>query len=1041
MPEGLRVRLLGPLEVTCAAADVGPAGSLRRALLAVLAVHANTVVRTADLADGLWADRAPGSAAGLVQTYVSTWRKALHSGGDGRPDRIATAGSGYRLALSVEESDVLRFDELTARGRRAAAEGRHGESRVALAGALALWRGAPLVELAALPFHAHAVRPLEDRRVQAVEDWAGAVLHDGGADAELPRVVHSLESLRTEQPWRERTVELLMWALFRQGRQGESLDLWQHARRALADDLGVDPGPGLRAMHERVLRHDRALLPAATSPVATSRAPPRPVRLDGFVGRERELAELADLLRVHRLVTLTGTGGSGKTRLAEQLLDRPPSRAGAGTAGDAVVVRLASVADTALVPGTIAARLGLDRAEPLDSLVSLLADRPLLLVLDNVEHLPGIAATVGRLLHGTRSLRVLATSREPLRVRGEQQFALAPLPVPAAGEVDAGRIVSTPSVELLVARARASAPDFRVTAADAGAVGRIVRLLDGLPLAIEIVAPWLAPLTPAGVLEQIRHPLDLEARAADTEPRHRNLRSTIAWSYDRLSRPQRVLLDRLSVFRGGAGLAAIRAVAGDDLGGPVVDVLLDLVDRNLVQRAGAPGQEPRFRLLETVRAFAAERLAAAGGTGDVERRAAAWFGRWAGELARHSEGPGTAGWLERAVADADNLRAAADDWTGPQEPAARLQFLVDAMVLWYEAGHEREGERRLTAALAEAPPAAGSRPIALAYLAWFVMTHDRPRAAALAREAVALARHRGDAPVLAFALQTLGDAADDFDTARAAALEAQSLAHGLDPGAIRYGPTAGDAVACGTAHTLAALWAHRSLPTALDWQRRAVTLAEEEGDRRITGVSCARLGLLHLLGGDVAAARGPVERAVSSMTGPVTARWEDIVAYARAELLRHDGDGDAAEAAYRALVAAALRGGRLLHVDLASCGLTDVLVDRGALRAAADVLHVAEAAVAASGGRSARLLVRRARLLRLDERRSDATAALAQAEALLDPAALAPERVVWFVESALLTGQADRRLLTERLEGLSARTGVRVPPEERRWLDDAPRGA
>ena len=1040
MANGLRVRVLGPLEVSCGGVAVGPGGPRRRSLFALLALRANEVCGLDALVDGLWGPRPPASATGVLQTYVSTWRKALDDAGDPGPERIQTVGGAYRLRLSEDECDLLLFRRLVDEGRRAIAEGAPSTARVPLERALALWRGPALADLAGQPFHAEAGAPLEDRRLQAVELWAEALLRTAPA-ADLTPVITALEDLRREQPWRERVSELLVWALARQGRQGEALAMFAATRRALADELGIDPGPALTSMHERVLRQDPDLLDAVAEPPAPNRmvAPGRRVRLDTFVGREREVAEVEALLGSTRLVTLTGPGGAGKSRLAEEVAERYGRRTG----DLAVVVELAPVDDDTLVPGKIAARVGLPSAEPLEGLVSLLAGRSLLFVLDNLEHLPGIGTTVDALLRGTSGLRILATSRAPLGVPGEQQYGVPPLDVPDVADVDAGRVAATPAVRLLLDRARANDPRLDVTPDNADTLGRIVRMLDGLPLALEIVAPWLRPLTPDGVLEQLQRPLDIAGRGL-TDARHRTLRDTIAWSWDRLSSEQRNLLACLSVLRGSGDLDAITASAGPVLQGPVVDVLVDLVERNLVQPAPPLNRRPRFRLLETVRHFAADQLEANGQTAEVGERTAEHYARWAVGLARHSEGPETSAWLAQAVADSDNLRAAIDFLEAAGRTTEHLQLVVDAMVLWFEAGHEHEGERRLRTALGRAP-ASPTRAIALAYLAWLVGTHDRSEAAELARQAVELARRDDDRPVLAFALQTLGETADDLEGAVAASTEAGRLAddladdpHGLP---VRYGPTAGQAVACGAAHNLAALWTYRSLPRAIEWQQRALSLAEIEGDRRITAVNSARLGLLHLVGGDPSAAAEPIARAAELMSGRVTARWEDTVTFARARLLEWQDDGSAAEAAYRDLTTSALAGGRLLHAVLGSCALADVLIRHEALSEAAAVLRRAGAVlvVGADVRQRARLQVRRARLRRLRGEETGARALLEAVGPTFPDDELSPERVIWFVESALLEARPDdvARSLAA-LHDLAGRTGVRIPPWERLLLPRMP---
>jgi predicted ATPase/DNA-binding SARP family transcriptional activator len=1040
MANGLRVAVLGPLEVSCRGVAVGPGGPRRRSLFALLVLRANDLCGLDAIVDGLWGPKPPASATGVVQTYVSTWRKALDDAGDPGAERIQTVGTGYRLRLADDECDLLLFRQLVEEGRRVLAEGAPSAARVPLERALALWRGPPLADLAGQPFHAEAAAALEDRRLQAVELWAEALLRTAPA-ADLTPVVTALEGLRREQPWRERVSELLLWALARQGRQGEALAAFAATRRALADELGIDPGPALAAMHERVLRQDPDLLdavPAGRAPEGAV-APSRRVRLDTFVGRERELDEVEALLGSTRLVTLTGPGGAGKSRLAEEVAERVGRRTGEV----AVVVELAPVDDDALVPGKIASRVGLPSAEPLDGLISLLAGRSFLFVLDNLEHLPGIGATVDALLRGTSGIRILATSRAPLGVPGEQQYGVPPLDVPDAADGDARRIAATPAVRLLLDRARSSDPRLDVTPDNADTLGRIVRMLDGLPLALEIVAPWLRPLSPDGVLEQLQHPLDIAGRGL-ADARHRTLRDTIAWSWDRLSPEQRDLLACVSTLRGSGDLDAITAIAGTALQRPVVDVLVDLVDRNLVQPAAPLNRRPRFRLLETVRHFAADQLEATGRTTEVADRAADHFARWAVELARHSEGPETPAWLAQAVADSDNLRAAIDRLEAMGRTEEHLQLVVDAMALWFEAGHEHEGERRLRGALARAP-GSPTRPIALAYLAWLVGTHDRSEAAELARQSVDLARRHGDRPVLAFALQTLGETVDDLDGAVAASTEAGRLAGELagDPlgPPVRYGPTAGSAVACGAAHNLAALWTYRSLPTAIEWQQRALRLAEIEGDRRITAVNSARLGLLHLVGGDPSAAAEPIARAAELMTGPVTARWEDTVTFARARLLEWQDAGSEAEAAYRDLTTSTLAGGRLLHAVLGSCALADVLIRRGALPEADAVLRRVEAVlvIGADARQRARLQVRRARLRRLRGEAADARALLDAVGTAFPDDELGPERVVWLVESALLEpAPEEARRHVRVLDNLARRTGVRIPPWEQLLLPPVP---
>ena len=1023
-----RVDLLGPLQVTRDGHPVGPAGSRRRSLLAVLALRPGEVVTVDQIVDALWGEDVPASALNVVQTYVSAWRKALEPDRAARSTRglLETLGPGYRLHLSPLSSDLLRFTELAEQGRRLGVSGQHGAAAAVLGRALDLWRGEPLADLTGVPFHPAAARHLADRRLDVLEGWAAAVLRSA-EPTDLDPVVVALERARAEEPWRERLTELAMWAISRQGRQQTALELYEATRRSLAQELGADPGRALRAMHQRVLRQDPDLAPAPA--VRSARRPPQ----DSFVGRDLEVDAVLDLLESHRVVTLTGPGGTGKTRLAQEVVSR--------RGGDVVAVELAGLQDASQVAAAIAAQIGLSAVDPLAALLTVLSHRAVLLVLDNLEHLPGAGSTVARLVDGTDHLRVLATSREALGVRAEQQLPVLPLAVPAEDERDVEALAGSDALRLLADRARAVDPTFAVTAGNAADLAAVVRRLDGLPLALEIAAPWLRPLTAPGLLAQLDRLLDVRGRRPGVEARHQSLRATVAWSHDLLSADQQRLLAELSVFRGDPGLDAVEAVCGAGAAVPVVEVLVDLVDRNLVQLAPPVAGRPRYRLLQTVKVFAAERLDASGDRPALEDRHARWFASWATGLAAHSEGPDADAWLAQAVADADELRAAIDHLERTGLAAERLQLVADAMVLWFEAGHEREGERLLDDALASAPPDAPARAIALAYLAWLRGRHDRPRAARHAEEAAGLARSGGDLPVEAFALQTLGDNEDDREAAEAATLRAIEVAQRAGTREVRYGPTASDAVACGAAYNLAALWAHRSIPRALEWQRQAVVLAEREGDRRITAVNSARLGLLHLLAGDVRSAAAPVRRATSLVTHPLTARWEDIVTHAEASLAHHEDRREEAEDLYRALVRTASVGGRLLHVNLGACALTDVLLDAGRLEEAAEALSSAERGLVDGGDAHhvARVQVRTARLRRLTERPRDAADLLDAAMRAFDDESLPPERVVWFVESAVLAAQRGddeaAAALVRALDEASARTGVAVPPWERRLLD------
>ena len=425
----LHVGVLGPFEVRIGGAPAGPAGAKRRGLLAVLALDANSVVPVSRLIDQLWGEEPPASAVNIVQTYVSAWRKAL--GGD----PLVTVGAGYRLELSAAQSDLLSYRELVSRARVAAAQARHAEAAHLLGDALRLWRGPALVDLSGEAFHDRLAGSLEVERLAATESWARATLLSGGDPGE---VAAALTTVQAREPLRETTTELLMWARSAAGQQADALDAFSATQRLLRDELGADPGPALAAMHERVLRADPTLR-ARTAVVASPATPDRTLAgtgLDSFVGRDRDMRQVTALLASHRLVTLTGPGGAGKSRLAAEVLQQQSQ---AGRPG--WFVELALLRESAQAPATIAAAIGLQVSagtDPRRTLSEYLADASALLVLDNLEHLADIHLVVDDLRRSTRNLQILLTSREPLRLVGEQQYPVPLLAVPPADQPRVG---------------------------------------------------------------------------------------------------------------------------------------------------------------------------------------------------------------------------------------------------------------------------------------------------------------------------------------------------------------------------------------------------------------------------------------------------------------------------------------------------------------------------------------------------------------------------------------------------------------------------
>src|SRR6266540_5731278 len=396
--------LLGPLSVSCDGAPIALGGQKRRALLAAMLLEANQVVSRDRLIDGLWGEDPPDTARNTIQVYISQLRKLLPEGA------LETAPPGYRLVVDPETVDLFEFTRLSEEGRTALGTGDAAGAADTLRAALALWRGPPLADLAWEPFAQAEIVRLEELKVAALEDRIDADLALGRHG----QLVGELERLVSEQPLRERLRGQLMLALYRSGRQADALAVYQRARRTLVDELGIEPGDSLRKLERAILEHDPSLNAPLAGPTSARRVP---VPVTPLLGRERELAALADLVRgaETRLVTLTGTGGIGKTRLALELVRRLAPEFRQGSA----VATLATVRDPALVARAILEALEIPevgQAPPEELLAETLAGSELLLLVDNFEQVLPAARTIARLLEAAPNVKVIATSRAPLHV-------------------------------------------------------------------------------------------------------------------------------------------------------------------------------------------------------------------------------------------------------------------------------------------------------------------------------------------------------------------------------------------------------------------------------------------------------------------------------------------------------------------------------------------------------------------------------------------------------------------------------------------------
>ncbi|WP_433308379.1 BTAD domain-containing putative transcriptional regulator [Micromonospora sp. CA-269861] len=652
--------VLGPLAVTTDAGEpVVVPGTKVRALLADLLANRNRVVSADRLIDDLWGDDAPANPAGALQVRVSQLRKALNDAEPGARELVESRPPGY--LLRVDTVDVGRFDELA---RSADVE--------PLTEALALWRGEAYADVADAEFVRAEAGRLAEQRLVVQERLAQARLARGEHDL----VAADLAELVARHPLREGLRAVQLRALYAAGRQSEALDSYAELRGRLAEELGLDPGPELVALHRRILEQDADL---SAPPKAVIIRSSLPAPLDELIGRGEALAELRALLPRQRLVTLVGPGGVGKTRLATET-----ARAASYPDGVQLVELAPLPAGDARVAEQVLGALGAHEAagltlSPADRVVTALRHRQLLLVLDNCEHvIEPVAELVARLLRDVPGVCVLATSREPLGLTGELLWEVPPLPVPDDGDLDAVR--RSAAARLFVARAAAQQRGFHLDQQTATAVAQLCRRLDGLPLALELAATRVRALGVRGVVDRLDDRFRLLTTAQrDVPPRQRTLTAVIGWSWDLLDEPDRVVLAQLAVFPDGCTPQAAEHVCQTDL-----DALARLVDRSLVVLDDS-GAAPRYRLLESVAAFCLERLTDAD---EVRARHAAYYT----ELAERAD-PGLRGadqqrWLTLLDTELANLRSALMHGGG-------LRLAVALSWYWFLRGRLTEARRAL----------------------------------------------------------------------------------------------------------------------------------------------------------------------------------------------------------------------------------------------------------------------------------------------------------------------------------------------------------
>jgi predicted ATPase/DNA-binding SARP family transcriptional activator len=720
----VEIGVLGPLLVV---ADDGvpvvQRSALQRLLLAVLIAGRGRTLLPDELAESLWPVALPADPAGALQSQVSRLRRQLGPASAW----IETVSAGYRLACPPDRLDAARFERLLTEARQL-----EDEPAVVLEWldrALALWRGRAYQELADRPAIAPEATRLDELRADAAELRADTLLKLGRP----AEAASAMQFLIADHPFRERPVAVLMRALSADGRHAEALREFERFRRLLGEELGLEPSPELRAVEATILRHEawtRPLVPAVGVPG------------NSFVGRDSEVAKVEWLLDRGRLVTLTGPGGVGKTRIALHVA----AGARAAYPDGVYLCELARVSDSDAVAAAVASILRVEQLAEhslVERVIEFLLLKRALLVIDNCEHvLPAAAELVTAILLRTPHVDILATSRERLGVDGEQRVPVGPLPTPAWDDPAA------PSAVLFIDRARAVRPDYTLTAGDVATMSELCRRLHGLPLAIELAAAQTVSTSPSEILAAVTDRLDGLADPRRRVERHRSLDAVFGWSYGLLDQAEREMFERLAVFAGGWTTAAAADVAD-----ATPSDLAALVERSLVTPQF--GGDVRFFMLEPVRQFAEARLAERCEIEQARRRHAVWAVEFAEAADAGLRGPDEADWRAGLDTELDNLRAA-HRWCLDHDGELSIR-LVASLYRYTWSGAPSEVSTWAAQAVSRFPDLSHPRlPVAyaVAALGW-CFRGDLGTARALAQAALAKAT---EDPVQArFAWEALGD--------------------------------------------------------------------------------------------------------------------------------------------------------------------------------------------------------------------------------------------------------------------------------------------
>ena len=848
----LTVTLFGPMQVAVEGHSLPRLRSRKSLwLLALLVLRQGRPVEREWLAETLWPDADLDQSLTSLRTVLSELRQALgHEGGR----LLSPNRRSLCLELGGMAVDLLEFDAAT--GSR---------DPVVLKQAVALYRG-PLLEGCTEEWVAQERLVREQDCLRVLQTLADAALAAGEweAAAQYYRQAVGID------PWRESAQRGLMQALSQSGDSNAALTVYQTLTRLLRkDDPRASPDEQTTALYTSLRSQSRRrasqppVVAAVPAPAVTGYVPHS---LTDLIGRDKERDVVAGRLRRFRLVTLTGPGGIGKTRLALAVA----SEVAAEYADGVWLVSLEALSDGGQVAPQIASTLGL-KEDPersaLQMLTAFLRQKRLLLVLDNCEHLLEASARVSaHLLGECAGVQVLATSREALGLTGEGAWAVPGLSVPDPAALP-NLLTEYESVQLFVERAQAVNPQFDLTESSTPAVATICTRLEGIPLAIELAAARVRVLSAAQIAARLDDYLSLLTGGSRTAlPRQQTLRSTLDWSYDLLGLPERRLLSRLSVFAGGWTLEAAEQVcAGGAVSvSSVLDLLTGLVDKSLVTAVPPEGEregETRYRFLETVRQYAGERLAECGETKALRDRHLSWCVALAEDAEPHLRGHGQRIWLTRLETEHDNLRAGLA-WGAASASGAEqtLRLAGSLWYFWYVRGHWVEAQKHLTAALAREGAERNTvvRVRALQGLARLVFYQgDWKTGHFLSEQMLTISREISDPVGEADSLTSLGYAKDiQGDGEAATSYFEQSLAICRDSG-YRFGERMNYA-SLGNVK-----YAQQDLAAASSYFEQSLVISCEIGDHRSKAWDLRNLGMVKLYQGDCEAAGSLYEQSLA----------------------------------------------------------------------------------------------------------------------------------------------------------------------------------